>query len=237
MDAGRSSRSLGRSLVRLVAGAVVTTYVTVAMLGSLHVDPRALGVSVPVLGVLGALLGRAGYRLLDPDSAAPLTRFLPAAVGTALLVPFSAGVLQLGDRGAYLLLMAVPAVTVLAGVWAYGLEIPTEAPDPDVHRAGSTVPPPPSPSRSASPDELLQVLPLDDLIAEWRSSAQVVHPSSGSHRHTAVRWRQALLEELRRRDPAGFDQWLLDGTLQGPEHHSRAGSEDAPPSRPDGPAR
>ncbi len=232
MHAGRLIRFLGRSLVRLVAGVVVVTYVTVATLGTLHVDPRALVVSIPVLGVLGAVLARAGYRFLDPHSAPSATRFLPAAVGSALLVPFFAGVAQLGDLGAYLLLLAIPLGTVLAGVWAYNLEIPTGASDPGTGRAGSAVRSPESPNRS-SPDELLRTLPLDDLIGEWHSSAELMHPSSGSHRHTALRWRQALLEELRRRDPTGFDEWLLDGTLRGPEHYIRAGSGDTPPSRPD----
>jgi len=237
MDAGRLSRPLGRSLVRLVAGVVVVTYVAVAMVGTLHVDPRALVVSMPVLGVLGAVLARAGYRFLDPHSAPSPTRSLPTAIGTALLVPFLAGVVQLGDLGAYLLLLAIPLGTVLAGVWAYDLEISTASTTPDVRQMCSTVRSPESGNQSSPPHELLRTLPLDDLIAEWRSSAEQLHPPSDSHWHTAVRWRGALLEELRRRDPAGFGEWLLDGTLRGPEDHIRARSEDTRTSRPDESAR
>ena len=138
MDAGRLSRPLGRSLVRLVAGVVVVTYVAVAMVGTLHVDPRVLVVSMPVLAVLGAVLARAGYRFLDPHSAPSPTRTLPTAIGTALLVPFSAGVVQLGDLGAYLLL-AIPLGTVLAGVWAYDLEISTASSTPDARQVCATV--------------------------------------------------------------------------------------------------
>ena len=59
----------GWSLVRLAAGMVIVTYVTVAMLGTLQIGPRGLLVSIPLLRALGAVPAHAGHQFSDPYRA------------------------------------------------------------------------------------------------------------------------------------------------------------------------
>ncbi|WP_075014979.1 hypothetical protein [Geodermatophilus obscurus] len=218
--------------MRLAVGALVTSYVAVAMLGALYTPLVTLLLLAPVLGALGAAVGRSVHRTVYRDFPETWTGAWPTAVAAALFVPFAAGVHALGEAGGHLVMVLVLLFSVLSTVWAHGLEIP-HAPS-----RTTTEPPRPATQQPEWPDgssshELLRALSVDDLIAEWRSSGEQLHPSSGAPRHTAVRWREALLEELRRRDPQGFDNWVLDGMRRGPEHHIAADPDDAPGDGPD----
>lgn len=218
--------------MRLAAGALVASYVSVALLGALYTPPVTLLLLALVLGALGAAVGRSVHRTVYRDFPDTWTGAWPTAVAAALFVPFASGVHTLGEAGGYLVMVLVLLFSVLSTVWAHGLAVPTAPP------RTTTGPPRPATQQPGSPDqpsshELLRALSVDDLIAEWRSSGEQLHPSSGALQHTAVRWREALLEELRRRDPQGFDKWLLDGMRRGPEHHIAANPDDAPGDGPD----
>ncbi len=143
----------------------------------------------------------------------------------ALFAPFGVGIQQLGDRGAYLLLVLIGLLTILGSHWLYRLEVPTGQFAVDDRSS----PPPSRPTEAAHPPphELLQTLTLDDLVDEWRRSDELFQRSSVTDRRAAVEWRGGLLDELERRDPRGFDDWVLDGMACGPERHIRAGSDGA----------
>ncbi|MGY1709344.1 hypothetical protein ACI8AC_07510 [Geodermatophilus sp. SYSU D00758] len=226
---------LWRSLVRPTTWTLGGLYVTVALIGAAHLGPLVLLVTTPGTGLLGLLFARAAHETTRATTSGPLTRFLPAAVVGALFVPFFAGVGQLGTLGARLFLVMVGLSAALSAVWAHDVWSST-AP------SGSADPRPRPPSRprdpqaeTAPPRELLRVLPLDDLFAEWRSSAWQRRPSWDHPGHAAARWQEALLAEFRQRDPRGFDDWLRDGRRRGPEHHIQGRPDGPPTSRTDHP--
>ncbi|SFO59302.1 hypothetical protein SAMN05660359_04555 [Geodermatophilus obscurus] len=219
-----------RFLLRLAGAAILIPYVAVALFGSLFMRPVTLALCVVVLGALGAAvrydihrtLGRRPVEWLGP---------LPAAAIAGLFAPFAKGVEQFGEAGGYLVLLLVVMFTLLSLLWADTLQVPPASSRTASRRAPSTAQPPEPPDPSSSRD-LLQALSVKDLIAEWRRSGELLRPSSGAPRHAAAQWREALLEELRRRDPGGFDNWLLDGLQRGPEHHISTDPDDMPGNGP-----
>ncbi len=223
---GARGRRLRRSLMRFITVVLGTSYVGVALLGVLYTDARAVVLVVLAFGGTGWVVTRSIRRVVD-QARPPLSYGLGVATGASLFVPFSTGVQELGTGGVYLLLVQIGMLSVLGTVWALDLDTWTE---PDA-TAGSAPPCGDSAGR-CPPRELLRTLPLDDLITEWRTTAGQAHPASTGHRHAVVRWREALLDEIERRNPTGFENWLLSGS----EHHIRADSG-GPATRPDDPTR
>lgn len=127
------------------------------------------------------------------------------ATVAGLLPLFASGMDLLGDSGVYVLLPMLVLLIVRATVWAHGLDSLL------VHPAGQDGPAPtPSVGSSArhSLHELLRTLSEEDLRAEWCDSAERLR-APAAERDEIVQWRAALLDEMRRRDPAAFDRWLL----------------------------
>ncbi|MGY1709359.1 hypothetical protein ACI8AC_07585 [Geodermatophilus sp. SYSU D00758] len=237
MTGSGEHRSSWRSAIHLAAWVLGVLYVPVSLIGAAVIGPGLLLLGVLGPGLLGAVLARSVHRALHPRTAAPLTHFMPAAVSSGLVVPFLAGSQQLGRLGAHLLLFVLGLAAVIGTVWAFRTETPPVRPTTGDEPPRPPVPPEESPEPCSPPHELLSALSLDDLLGEWRSSAQQMHPSSDVPRHIAVRWREALLDELRHRDPAGFDNWLFDGMRGSPEDHIRAGSDGATTERTEDPPR
>ncbi len=226
---------LERTLVRLGRVALGVPYVAVAFLGVLHLNPWTTLLVAPLLGVLATGLRWSIHRAEHPHATPSVALLLPAATVGALFAPFGVGTQLLGERGAYLFLFLTGLVIVLGAHWLHRLEVPTRP----AAAADDRSPAPPSrPTESAHlpPHELLRTLTLDDLIEEWRRSDELFHRASPADRRAAAEWRGGLLDELERRDPRGFDDWVLDGTTRGLEHHIRAGADRAA-TRPDDPAR
>ena len=58
----------------------------------------------------------------------------------------------------------------------------------------------------------MRTLSVEALGREWlRSSAALARPSGPLVRQALVERRQEALDELERRDPAGFARWLAEG--------------------------
>ncbi len=223
-----------RSLVRLGRTALGILYVGVALLGVLHLDPSTTLLVVPFFSVLVMGLRWSMHQALLIEATPSIALSLPAATVGALFAPFVMGIHQLGDRGVYLLLVLVGLVTILGFHWLHRLELPTGRSAID----DRPPPPPPRPTEAVRhpPRQLLQRLTLDDLVDEWHRSDELFHRTSPADRRAAAEWRGGLLDELERRDPRGFDDWVLDGMTRGPERHIRAGSDGAA-TGPDDPAR
>lgn len=220
-DRRQPPNTLERSLVRLARAALGVPYVGVAFLGVLHLDPWTTLLVALFLGVLTAGLRWSVHQAVHPAATPSIDLLLPAATVGALFAPFQVGIQQLGERGAYLLLVMIGLLTVLGCHWLHRLEVPTGQAE-----VGDRRPSPPRPTEPAD-RELLQALTLDDLVDEWRRSDELFHRTSPTDRRAAVEWRGGLLDELERRDPRGFGDWVLDGMARGPEHHIRAGSDGA----------
>ncbi len=63
--------------------------------------------------------------------------------------------------------------------------------------------------------ELLRVLPLEMLLAEWRDADRGA--PAGERDRSAAHLRSLLVEELWHRDPTGVERWLRAGAAQPPE--------------------
>lgn len=234
MPADSGPSTLERSLVRVGRRTVGILYGGVALLGLLHLDLRTTLLVVPFFGILAAGLRWSIHEALHAESTPSIQLLSPAATAGALFAPFAMGIQELGDRGAYLLIVLIGLLTILGFHWLYRLEVPVRPAAVDDRSSA----PPPRPTEAAHPPphELLQALTLDDLVDEWRRSDELFHGTSPTDRRAAVEWRGVLLDELERRDPRGFGDWVLGGMARGPEHHIRAGSDGAA-TGPDDPAR
>ncbi|SFO76163.1 hypothetical protein SAMN05660464_1034 [Geodermatophilus dictyosporus] len=228
---GAPVRRAGRALLHLGTLAVGACCVGAALLGALYAGPRVLPVAL-VSGAAAWALARSIRRLADAArpagvAAPPPSNGVLVATAAALVVPFGTGIQVLGAAGAHLLLVAVGLLSVHGTVWIHRL-------DPGAVPAGRGGPAPlrEDPADTCPPPELLRTLPLEDLVAEWHASGDQVHRSSAARRHAVVQWREAVLEEIRRRDPEGFDHWLCTGAAGAPERHLRAVADDTAP-RPD----
>jgi hypothetical protein len=70
-------------------------------------------------------------------------------------------------------------------------------------------------------------LPIEALGREWTTTtAALAGPLDPRSRSAIVRRREAVLDELERRDPAGFARWLAAGPLSSsdPARYLRAGA-------------
>ncbi len=107
--------------------------------------------------------------------------FLTFGGAAATAVGFGAGILSAGHH-------------LLLRQWA-----PKPGP---VTRA--TAPPPPEPA--------VGDLPTDELCLAWRRSYLALHRAADEEtRHRLVQRRQVYLDEIERRDRAGFERWLSSG--------------------------
>lgn len=212
---------------RLTVGVLNVVYVAVALLGALSAHPAVTFLVVPAAGLLGAVLARVLHRSLHPGIEAPLTNHLPAAVSTGLFAPFVIGMDDLGENSIYVYLAMVLLCAVAAVGWTHALEADGDAPVPHA-------PPRLTDAEISSLRDLLRALPVDELLHEWRWTRSRLPTDT----HVALQVRELLLEEIQRRDPTGFREWLLDGIEHDPEHHIRGdGSDGSAARRPDGPGR
>lgn len=150
-------------------------------------------VMVPVVAAFGALLG---FSIAEerPDRWAWTRR---AAVGSAL----AAGVADaltataggLGLLVGAVLVLASPPALALGWRWVFAW----------------------SSRRSSGPPE---VMVRRDLLRRWEwTTAEVRRPSTPvARRLVLVEERRRLLDELQRRDPAYFDEWLVTAVPEGP---------------------
>lgn len=198
-----------RSSVRLAGLVMWALYVPVALLGALVMTPTVLLTVAPTVALAAVGLLAVLHRTSDrpgPDRPAATS----TAAAAALVVPFHEGVELLEDTGA---LIAMAVLGLLAHVgnhwWTTTL---------DVDRAGSA---PAVVARSLR--SRLRSMPLEAVCQEWRVLQQGAgFPADARHAAAAAQVRSLVLDELERRDPAGFRQWLAEGAVDPPEHHVRA---------------
>lgn len=206
-----------------VLGAI---YVSVALLGALSSSLLVTFLVVPAAGALGATLARGVHRALHPHTRAPLSVHLPAAVATGLFGPFVIGMDTLDSVEGPVSIAVVVLGTLVSVGWAYRITSDVTVPSSTVERGLSDCD---LPSFRA----LLCALPTEELLHEWRWTSTQLQVD----RRIAARLREALLEEISRRDPIGFERWLLDGLERDPEHYIRAADGNGVTGHPDEPTQ
>ncbi|MGY1621223.1 hypothetical protein ACI789_03375 [Geodermatophilus sp. SYSU D00965] len=191
-------------LTRLLLGLVLLCGAAFAVVGGLALPPSGL-VAIGIAGLVSAGLawgiaressGRNGRLAVE-------AAWRTAAATVAVLLVLS-GTATIG--GALLtLLVAAGGVATALGVWAL--------------RSRRTATPGPGaalglPRVTEMPVLPVADLPTGDLGREWvRTSTALNGPLDPATRQALVLRRQEALDELERRDPAGFARWLAAGPL------------------------
>jgi hypothetical protein len=233
-----SSRGL---LVRCLVCVAVVAVGVVAVVGGLSLRPAgllAVGLGAVVTGALAAGIAREAS---DDDLRATVEATWQTAAWTVLGLLVLAGVAAIAGALVTTLVGAVGGMVGL-GIWMArtrpGRRVP--AAPPAAGRPPARPVPPASRVQATRPTvvagnvtaglpgpALLAALPLEALGREWTStSAALGSPLDARTRQAVVRRREAVLDELERRDPAGFARWLAAGPLSAtdPVRYLRAGA-------------
>jgi hypothetical protein len=249
--------SLRHLLTRAAVLLAVTLVGGLAVVGavSLHgAGVLAVALAGVVAGCLGAGLAR--ERLSAPVRRAVADAAWRAAVGTVVALLVLAGSAVVAGRAALVLVVLCLAAVALAWRLRRGTRaVPPAAPagppaaavPPSAHPAARRGPHPsgrgvaasgrrPDPARPA-PALPARALPpaagmsVDELSQEWRRTAAVLETGvDATARAQVVRRRGEVLDELERRDPAGFGRWLAGGASADgyPVRHLRGDSAAGP---------
>lgn len=203
VDARRGRVRLVIRLSRLLRA----VYITAALLGTAVTPPLVLIVFVPATGVTvvaGTVYGCWYLTGRWPDRRVAGSVALLAA-GAA---PFFHGIKLLGQVGDVLVAALSGVLALLLLIW---LRLTASTSAPGAAAPGS----PAQPGAEESLRELLRVLPLEILCSEWRGHQQE-RTGAGLDPALAVA-RRAVLQELARRDPAGFHRWVAQGAVAPPD--------------------
>ncbi|MGY1747473.1 hypothetical protein [Blastococcus sp. SYSU D00695] len=226
-------------LVRCLACVALVVVGGLALVGGLSLRPAgllAVGLGAVVTGALAAGIAResteddlratldAGWQTAAWTIGVLLVLAGVAAIAGALVTTIVGGVAGVTGLAVWLLRTTParrgqPASSSLAVRPAVG-----PAPRPTVVTGNHVAGPPVG--------EGLQVLPIEALAREWVATSAaldaVLDPRS---RAAVVRRRGAVLDELERRDPAGFARWLAAGPTSATDParylRSRAAGTDA----------
>ncbi|MGY1770413.1 hypothetical protein [Blastococcus sp. SYSU D00813] len=237
-----SSRGL---LVRCLACVGLVVVGGLALVGGLSLRPAgllAVGLGAVVAGALAAGIAREAS---DDDLRTTLDATWQTAGWTVLGLLVLSGVAAIAGALVTTLVGAVGGVVGLA-VWMArtrpGRQVPAAPPvtRPAVPPAAARPAPPTATTPIARPAVVtgnvaggpataapLSELPLDALGREWTmTSAALSSRLDPRARQAIVRRREAVLDELERRDPAGFARWLAAGPLSAtdPARYLRAGT-------------
>ncbi|MGY1634732.1 hypothetical protein ACI784_23785 [Geodermatophilus sp. SYSU D01186] len=198
-------------LARLLLGVGLVAATGFVVVGGLALPPTglaAIGIAAVVSGCLAAGIVRESSH---QDRRRTVAAAWQAAVATVVVLLVLSGTAALGGA---LLTLLVAGVGVTAGLTVWMVRS-----RPPVRR----VQPPGPPVVMSSP---VTALSTGDLGREWvRTTAALAGPLDAAARQAIVARRQETLDELERRDPAGFARWMAAVPLPGsdPAVHLRHG--------------
>ncbi|SFT37086.1 hypothetical protein SAMN05660657_00498 [Geodermatophilus amargosae] len=215
---------------RLLVGLAGVTAIAVAGIGGLALRPPGL-LAVGLAAVVTACLagGVARESLAEAGGQArrtPLEAAWRTGAATVGVLLFLSGTAVLGGAALTALAGAVLAVGAL-GLWLLRAGSPARPVGPDDLPAGGrlTAPGPQRPVAGVRPGEPgntvtflppVSTLTTAALGREWLgTTAALAGRLDPAARQSIVRRRQDTLDELERRDPAGFARWLAEGPLPG----------------------
>jgi hypothetical protein len=184
----------------LVAGAVIALASSIVLHGAVLL----------LLLVAGLLAAGVAYGIGDGGRARSAQAAWKAAAGTVLVIVLVTGVVVLAGG------VAATLATGLAGVAAVlrrrkNLRARQAGQAPLMNPADrATVPTAAWQGRWQAP---VSALPTSVLGREWlQTTSELASPVTAAVRQETIRRRQEVLDELERRDPAGFARWLTAGT-------------------------
>ena len=198
---------LVRALIGL--GLVCATVIALASSIVLH------GVVIVVVLVMAAMSACVAYGAQDDGRAAAIEAAWKAAAATVTAIVLVAGVVVLAG-GAVALLASGLAIVTGGAVWLRKTRRARKAGARASDRTPSRNAGDPAQAFPAAWASLwhppVSLLPTSDLGSEWlRTTSALATPVEPAWRQEIIRRRQETLDELERRDPAGFARWLAAG--------------------------
>jgi hypothetical protein len=199
-------RCWAEAAVRLAQQLLCVLYVAVAAVGVLVTPTGVMLTAAPAVAVLATGLFVGVFRFWQQRHPSRRQVMITAAAAAAIL-PFHEGVELLQGLGTAVAATVLVLVTIVGNYRVSTLDVPVPA--------GAT-----RPGGATSYAELLRVMSLDTVLSEWRALGHGVGlPSGQHHRPDVSQLRALLLDEMQRRDPAGFRRWLDDGAEDDPAEH------------------
>jgi hypothetical protein len=204
-------------LTRLLLGLGLVAGTAFAVVGGLALPPSGL-VAIGIAGLVsGCLAWGIARESGKGDSRLTVEATWRSAAATVAALLVLSGTAAIG--GALLTLVVVGAgVATALGVWAQRGRRRTGV--------GRTAPGAGAARETDVPALPVADLPTGELGREWvRTTAALAGRLDPRTRHALVARRQEALDELERRDPAGFARWLAAGPLpdRNPAEHLRHG--------------
>ncbi|MBB3083381.1 hypothetical protein [Geodermatophilus sabuli] len=199
------------ALARLVLGIGLVAGTGFVVVGGLALPPTGLAAVGIAAVVAGCLAGGIARESSGQDRRRTVEAAWQAAVATVVVLLVLSGTAALGGA---LLTLLVAGAGVTAGLAVWGMRSRTPAGQERPAEA------PPAPSSPVS------AMTTGELGREWvRTTAALAGPLDAAARQVIVARRQETLDELERRDPAGFARWLAAVPQPGsdPADHLRHG--------------
>ena len=200
-----------RGLLSLLRGLGVLCIGALAVVGGLGLVPAGL-IAVAVAGLLAACIAvSVNWDVPRRDRRSVLEPAVHAAAWTVAGLLALSGVVTVGGTAAAVL--AALAGMAAVGTWLVVRARGTAAPWPTTGVDVLLLPvPPEAPSGPGGRTPELSALSTPELGREWlRTTAALGGRLSPHERQALVRRREETLDELERRDPAGFARWLAHG--------------------------
>ena len=176
---------------------------------------------LPLWIVLGGIVGGVVYVVAAEraeDETPPPRRAIgrlavrAGAATTAVCLALTGVGSLLGAASAPVIVLLLAGLATWA--WRTWSHRPGGSVDDDGPDARREVPPPPSPVPEVRPDAA--ALTTHELCRAWqRSYFALIDVPEGPVREDIAAWRRSILDELERRDPAGFDEWIRNGARAG----------------------
>jgi hypothetical protein len=208
-------------IYRLVWVLMCTLLAVIGLLTGLAVSPTAMGSVAVAAVVVGAVVAFAVWCVNEPEPDSSRAAFvLRGAALTALAATAAIGLaVALGGNFLLVALCVLLSSPQVVGRYCRWLD---SAPPPSAGRFGAAMAAaawaspgyvpvvPRAPDESAEPGGQLRLLTDEELCQRWRANcAALVEQHSPIVRIGAVEGRRALLEEIERRNPAGFLVWII----------------------------
>ncbi len=188
-------------VVRALVGLGLVSAAVTALASSVVLHGSVLVVVVVAAAVAACI----GYGLQDAGRAAAFDLAWKVAAATVAAIVLVTGLVVLAG-GAVAALVIGLAAAIGGALWLTNWLPRARAGTP------SAAPVAGSPAPAASWKPPVSLLPTEDLGSEWlRTTSALACPVEPQERQDIIRRRQETLDELERRDPAGFARWLAAG--------------------------
>ncbi|WP_198597973.1 hypothetical protein [Blastococcus atacamensis] len=193
-------------LFRFSAGLGLVLVAALSVVGGIALRGPGL-VAVLVSGAMaGCVAAGVAREAAQPRSRSVLESALLATAATVLALLVLAGTAMLAGGGVAVLLVALGGAFWGASRWLR--ERRTRVPEATVRSSVTLAPP--------MPARAVDALSTSDLAEEWlRSGSALQGRLTPAALQGLVARRALLLDELERRDPAGFARWMAAGPVAG----------------------